>query len=138
MKTDCRLKVTAANVEEARALSQHGKGRERWLELRAGESNWTTPALAGLSDLCETYRKALGELGHELPRRRAQLRIWPQARGQAIGALKLVMERGLLDRGARSWTNARWRFPGMLLREKYDFEREPRRCGGARRGGLFE
>ena len=123
-KRIAELKVTTANVEEARALSQHGEGRQRWLQLRArGRVTGTMlgPAL-GLSDLCKTYRKALGELGYELPPAAARNCSYGlEHEAEAIGALKLVMEDGLLNHGARTWTNARWQFPGMLVREGCSF-----------------
>ena len=123
-KRIAELKVTAADVEEARALSQHGEGREKWLELRArGRVTGTmlAPAL-GLSELCASHVKALGELGHELPpaaARNCSYGIKHEA--DAIAALKLVIRDGHLDHGMRCWKTAVWRFPGILLREGFDF-----------------
>ena len=122
-KRIAELKVTTANVEEARALSQHGEGRQRWLQLRArGRVTGTmlAPAL-GLSELCKTHRKALGELGHELPPAAARNCSYGlEHEADAIAALKLVMRDGHLDHGMRCWKKADWRFPGLLLREGYD------------------
>ena len=127
-----QLEVTPDKVEKALALQQHGEGRGEWLRQRSmGRVTASMLAAAlGLSDLCSSHRKALGELGHPLPPRAAKNCAHGLAHEpDAIAALKAVFASGKLDRLTRCdgrgrhlvWRDAVWTHPGMLLKQKYDY-----------------